>query len=114
MAQEVTELQNECGKHEITAYVPGTFESLMMEFSDLTCALNSIGTWSYMVNSAWNIGIFWVLMSVSSGGYRALGIVRPNQMKISTLATLTGKVSVKRDNVWVEKETADIVLGDVI
>lgn len=108
------EQQAETGRNEIRVHVPGIFEALIGEFADFTYAFNSIGTWSYLVYSSWNIGIFWLIMTISSGSYRSLGIVRPNQQKIAEMAQLTGMHTVLRDSKWVQREVADLVLGDVI
>lgn len=112
--QAAAEQQRECGKNEIKVHVPGILEALVSEFSDFTYAFNSVGTWSYLIYSSWNIGVFWLAMTVSSGAYRALGIVRPNQQKIATLAQLRGKATVLRGGSWKQTEISEIVLGDVV
>jgi len=111
---DATHMIKECGKNEISVHVPGVFEALITEFADFTYAFNSIGTWSYLVYSAWNIGIFWLIMTISSGSYRSLGIVRPNQKKIAELAQLKGMSTVLRGNKWTQVQISNIVLGDVI
>jgi len=113
-SSEAANMMKECGKNEIAVYVPGVLEALVSEFADFTYAFNSIGTWSYLVYSAWNIGIFWLLMTICSGSYRSLGIIRPNQQSIAELAKLKGKSSVMRDGEWKSVDISDIVLGDVI
>jgi len=112
--QEAEETIATCGKNEINVYVPGILESLIGEFSDFTYIFNSIGTWSYMVYSSWNIGIFWLLLTLGSGTYRSLFIVRPNQRKIHELARLHTKCQVLRAGSWTEIQASELVLGDVI
>ncbi len=60
-----------CGKNEINVYVPGILESLIKQSSDFECIFNSSGAWSYMIFSLWNIGIFWLLLTLGSGTFRS-------------------------------------------
>lgn len=112
--READDVMATCGKNEINVYVPGVLESLLREFSDFTYIFNSIGTWSYMVYSSWNIGIFWLLLTATSGIYRSLFIVRPNQRKIHDLAQLRTECKILRGGKWRTMQASEIVLGDVV
>jgi len=111
---EVAKLLLECGANQIDVYVPGVVESLISEFADFTYVFNSVGIWSYMVMSSWNIGIFWLVLTVSSGVIRSLFVVRPNRKKIQELAHMKARVDVLRDGMWQNIDVADIVLGDAV
>mmetsp|Transcript_94359 Transcript_94359/g.197097 ORF Transcript_94359/g.197097 Transcript_94359/m.197097 type:complete len:1298 (-) Transcript_94359:217-4110(-) len=113
-SKEAKVMLNACGKNEINVHVPSILEALLTEFSDFTYIFNSIGTWSYMVFSSWNIGLFWLLLTLGSGIFRSLFIVRPNQKKIHELAQLHTECEVLRDGKWTTIRAADIVLGDVV
>jgi len=103
-----------CGRNEINVHVPGILEALMNEFADFTYLTNSLAVWAYMVTLAWNIGIFWLLLTIGSGTARSLFIVRPNKKKIQQLAQLHVRCWVLRENTWIEIEASDIALGDIV
>jgi len=111
---EAEETMARSGKNEINVHVPGIFEALLTEFADIPYVFNSMGTWAYMIFSTWNVGIFWLLITLSAGIFRSLFIVRPNQKQIRSLAQLHTHCKVLRDGKWKRIEAADIVLGDVL
>jgi len=111
---QADQTRKKCGSNEINVYVPGVIESLVNEYSVFTYVFNSIGTWSYMVYSVWNIGIFWLAMTIASGMYRALGIVRPNQQQIAALAQLKEDCKVLRGGQWLSVKAREIVVRDIV
>lgn len=113
-SEEADETLARCGQNEIHVHVPGICEALATEFFDFTYIFNSIGTWSYIVNSTWNIGAIWMFMIVGSGLYRALFIIRPNMQKIAAMAAMDQSCKVLRDGEWQEVEASDIVVGDIV
>lgn len=102
------------GRNEINVTVPGVGEALINEFADFTYLFNSLAIWGYTVTMAWNIGIFWLLLTVGSGVARSLFIVRPNKKKIQELAHLHVTCYVYRGFEWLQIEAADISLGDIV
>lgn len=112
--EEAEQALSTCGPNEIHVRVPGIIEALVTEFMDFTYIFNSVGTWSYIATSFWNVGFIFLGMTVYSGLYRALGIVRPNQRKIAEMATMTQTCDVLRDGEWLEVEVGQIALGDIL
>eukprot|EP00928_Gymnodinium_smaydae_P013850 TRINITY_DN15027_c1_g1_i1.p1 TRINITY_DN15027_c1_g1~~TRINITY_DN15027_c1_g1_i1.p1 ORF type:complete len:1307 (-),score=256.90 TRINITY_DN15027_c1_g1_i1:267-4187(-) len=112
--EEAADALARCGTNAIHVHVPSVVEALATEFFDFTYIFNSIGTWSYIGYSAWNIGYFWLLMIIGSGLYRALGIIRPNIKKIREMAEMEQESEVLREGKWVTVDVSEIALGDVV
>ncbi|KAF4650416.1 hypothetical protein FOL47_001171, partial [Perkinsus chesapeaki] len=102
------------GPNEIRVKVPGIIESLITEFSSLFYVVQSMGSWTYLGYSGWNIGLIWLLMMILTGSVKALFIVRRGQKKIAELARHTTDVSVLRDSEWTPVSSSEITLGDII
>ena len=64
--------------------------------------------------TTWNIGLLWLLMTLGSGTYRALGITRPGQKRVSDLARMQKACVVLRDRQLEEVDVSEIVLGDIV
>lgn len=103
-----------CGENTINVRVDGIFESLTNEFCQITYVISSIAVLGYFIDNCWNIGGVWAMMAVFSGTYKALGVIRPNQIKIRDLARMSREVVVLREGEWVTLNSKDIALGDVI
>lgn len=102
------------GTNEIRVRVPGIFESLITEFSSLFYVVQSMGSWTYLGYSGWNVGLVWLLMMIVTGCIKALFIVRKSQKKISRLAQHSADVKVLRNSCWVVVDSKEVVLGDII
>ncbi|EER00609.1 Cation-transporting ATPase, putative [Perkinsus marinus ATCC 50983] len=112
--EEANDMEKVTGPNAIRVRVPGILESILVEFCDVIYVFQSIGAWSYVAFSTWNIGIIWLAMMLGAGLIRALFIVRVSQKKIANMAKLETRVHVLRDGEWVEVGSQDVVLGDLV
>eukprot|EP00929_Paragymnodinium_shiwhaense_P036539 TRINITY_DN19569_c0_g1_i4.p1 TRINITY_DN19569_c0_g1~~TRINITY_DN19569_c0_g1_i4.p1 ORF type:complete len:1292 (-),score=164.98 TRINITY_DN19569_c0_g1_i4:385-4260(-) len=104
------------GANEIDVVVPGVFGALWIEFFDFMYIFQAFAVWDYLFYSAWNIATLWLLVVFGTGAWKALFIIRYNQMKVRELALQGHSASqmVLREGRWVSVQTADLVLGDIV
>ncbi|CAK9059542.1 unnamed protein product [Durusdinium trenchii] len=111
---EALQSRERSGPNAIHVRVPGRLEALVKEFSHFTYIFNSFGVWIYIGYTTWNIGLLWLLMTLGSGLYRALGITRPNQKKVANLARVHQTCSVLREGKYKDVDVTEIALGDIV
>ncbi|EER06463.1 conserved hypothetical protein [Perkinsus marinus ATCC 50983] len=102
------------GPNEIVVDVPSIFKSLITEFSSLFYVIQSMGAWTCLGYSAWNIGVLWFLTIIITGGVKALSIVRRGQKKVAELAHHSTNVSVLRNSEWSVIPSSDVALSDIM
>ncbi|KAF4694463.1 hypothetical protein FOZ60_008041 [Perkinsus olseni] len=102
------------GPNEIVVEVPSIPRCLVTEFSSLFYVVQSMGSWTYLGYSGWNIGLIWFLMMLVTGCVKALFIVRRGQKKVAELARHSTDVAVLRDSEWSVIPSCEVTLGDII
>eukprot|EP00435_Cladocopium_sp_Y103_P035422 s1144_g9.t1 len=112
--QQVLERREESGQNAIHVRVPGRLESLVTEFSNFYYVFNSVAFLTYIAFTTWNIGILWFLMTLGAGVYKGLVVTRPNQQRVAELAKVRQQCLVLRDGAWLDVESSEIVLGDIV
>ncbi|KAF4650264.1 hypothetical protein FOL47_001329, partial [Perkinsus chesapeaki] len=112
--EEATAIQRVVGPNQISVKVPSILESLVIEFSSIFYVIQNMGSWTYLGYSGWNIGSVWFAMMIITGVAKAIFIVRRGQKKISDLARHSETVRVLRDSEWIDVESSEVVLGDIL
>jgi len=114
--QQAAELLMKEGPNQISVKVDSVFESLMMEFSQISYVFQTASIWNYMFWSSWNIASFWLVLVYGCGAWKCLRIIRKNQKQIASMAEAGSDRPqiVLRGGKWVHITAKDLALGDIV
>lgn len=111
--EKATRNLSDCGPNVINVYVMGVMEAICAEFSNTDYVLTWMAFFIYALCQGLAAACIYLTLGVSTGLYRALLVVRPNQKKIRELSKLSGYRWVLRSS-WALREFSEITIGDVI
>eukprot|EP00400_MALV-I_sp_L67-5_P000426 gene426-123_t len=84
------------GRNLVDMKVDSVFFCLVNEFRSPIYVYQFAVFWLFFWYGTWNVAVFFILMTLMSGSFRAVFVVRRNQLKIQKLAALQAEVSVLR------------------
>eukprot|EP00928_Gymnodinium_smaydae_P039404 TRINITY_DN2692_c0_g1_i4.p1 TRINITY_DN2692_c0_g1~~TRINITY_DN2692_c0_g1_i4.p1 ORF type:complete len:1393 (+),score=138.01 TRINITY_DN2692_c0_g1_i4:564-4181(+) len=115
-AAEASDFLELNGANQVEVDVPSVLGALWVEFFDFMYIYQLFSIWNYLFYSAWNIATVWFLFVFGSGAWKAIFIVRNNQLKVQALAQdgANSLHDVLRDGKWISVKAVDLALGDIM